>query len=89
MVHWNRTTQHHTQRPLSKEKTMNPNPIRKLGPIELSVSHPIAQFVLALGIPGGIFYLLIADRPVPDALWAALGSIIVFFFVNGRLERPD
>jgi len=68
---------------------MNPNPIKKLGRVRLSVSHPIAQFILALGIPGGIFYLLITRQPVPDALWAALGSIIVFFFVNGRLESPD
>ncbi len=73
----------------SEGKTPNPNPIRKLGPIELSVSHPIAQFVLALSIPGGIFALIFTDRPVPDALWAALGSIIVFFFVNGRLKPSE
>jgi len=73
----------------SQQKKRGANPIRKLGPIEISVSHPIAQFILALGIPGGIFYLLLAGRPVPDALWAALGSIIVFFFVNGRLKSPD
>lgn len=73
----------------SDPKPTNPNTVRKLGPIQLSVSHPIAQFILALAIPGGIFYLLITDRPVPDALWAALGSIIVFFFVNGRLENQE
>ena len=68
---------------------MNPNPIRKLGPIELSVSHPIAQFVLALGLPIGIFYLLVTQQQVPDPLWVALGAIITFFFVNGRIEKSD
>lgn len=74
---------------LSERKRANPGTVKTLGPIELSVSHPIAQLILALGIPGGIFYLLATGQPVPDALWAALGAIIAFFFVNGRLAQKE